>query len=98
MVEATTSRMHDEVCVRTTRRPDCGNDFLGRRQVYITILASRSDGSSGNSVEFSQNFVPAFRSGNDVGPDGFELDLFRIQDGKLVVAGRRCLTVEETQQ
>lgn len=39
----------------------------------------------GNSGEFPENTLPAFRSGIDVGADWIELDVFRSSDGRLVV-------------
>ena len=39
----------------------------------------------GNSGEFPENTMPAFRSGIEIGADWLELDIFRTKDGKLVV-------------
>lgn len=39
----------------------------------------------GNSGEFPENTMPALKSGMEVGADWIELDIFRSQDGKLVV-------------
>lgn len=39
----------------------------------------------GNSSEFPENTLAAFRSGIDVGADWIELDLYRTKDGELVV-------------
>ncbi|NLF68144.1 MAG: glycerophosphodiester phosphodiesterase [Candidatus Anammoximicrobium sp.] len=39
----------------------------------------------GNSAEYPENTIPAFRSGIEMGADWIELDIFRSQDGKLVV-------------
>ncbi|QDU36852.1 Glycerophosphoryl diester phosphodiesterase [Maioricimonas rarisocia] len=39
----------------------------------------------GNSGEFPENTMPAFRSGIEVGADWIELDIFRTRDGRLVV-------------
>ena len=39
----------------------------------------------GNSGEFPENTMPAFKSGIEVGADWLELDLFLSKDGKLVV-------------
>lgn len=43
----------------------------------------------GNSAEFPENTISAFRSGIEVGADWIELDLFRTKDGKLVVTHDR---------
>ena len=37
----------------------------------------------GNSGDFPENTLPAFRSGIEVGADWIELDIFRTKDGKL---------------
>ena len=39
----------------------------------------------GNSGEFVENTLPAFRSGIEVGADWLELDIYLTRDGKLVV-------------
>lgn len=39
----------------------------------------------GNSGEYPENTLPAFKSGIEVGADWIELDIFRTKDGKLVV-------------
>ncbi|HBJ35818.1 MAG TPA: hypothetical protein DDZ51_13940 [Planctomycetaceae bacterium] len=39
----------------------------------------------GNSGDFPENTLPAFKSGIESGVDWIELDLFRTKDGKLVV-------------
>ena len=39
----------------------------------------------GNSVEFPENTLAAFRSGIEAGADWLELDIFRTSDGKLIV-------------
>ncbi len=39
----------------------------------------------GNSSEYPENTIPAFRSGIDVGADWIELDILRTKDGQLVV-------------
>lgn len=39
----------------------------------------------GNSAEHPENTIPAFKSGIELGADWIELDVFRTQDGKLVV-------------
>jgi len=39
----------------------------------------------GNSAEYPENTIPAFKSGIELGADWIELDIFRTQDGKLVV-------------
>ncbi|MFG0334189.1 MAG: glycerophosphodiester phosphodiesterase [Maioricimonas sp. JB049] len=39
----------------------------------------------GNSGDFPENTMPAFRSGIEVGADWIELDIFRTRDGRLVV-------------
>ena len=39
----------------------------------------------GNSGDFPENTLPAFKSGIDIGADWIELDLFRTKDGQLVV-------------
>jgi len=43
----------------------------------------------GNSVEFPENTLAAFRSGIELGADWLELDIFRTADGKLVVSHDR---------
>ncbi|MCA8992874.1 MAG: cellulase family glycosylhydrolase [Planctomycetaceae bacterium] len=58
----------------------------------------------GNSAEFPENTLPAFESGIAVGADWIELDVFRTQDGKLVVihdattkrVGDKDLTVSQS--
>lgn len=39
----------------------------------------------GNSGDYPENTIPAFESGMAIGADWIELDIFRTQDGKLVV-------------
>jgi glycerophosphoryl diester phosphodiesterase len=39
----------------------------------------------GNSAEYPENTMPAFRSGIEIGADWIELDIFRTKDGKIVV-------------
>ncbi len=39
----------------------------------------------GDSGDFPENTLPAFKNGIDIGADWIELDLFRTKDGKLVV-------------
>jgi len=67
------------------------------------FLAHGVTAHRGNSGDFPENTMPAFQSGIDVGADWIELDLFRTQDGKLVVihdptterTGDKNLTVSE---
>ena len=54
--------------------PSCG-DFL-----HNGVTAHR-----GNSGEYPENTIPAFRSAIEAGADWIELDIFRTRDGKLVV-------------
>ncbi|MEW4528048.1 glycerophosphodiester phosphodiesterase family protein [Maioricimonas sp. JC845] len=48
----------------------------------------------GNSGEFPENTLPAFRSGIEVGADWIELDVFRSSDGRLVVTHGRVGDVD----
>ena len=49
------------------------------------FLANGVTAHRGNSGEFPENTIPAFKSGIDVGADWLELDIFRTKDDKLVV-------------
>jgi glycerophosphoryl diester phosphodiesterase len=49
------------------------------------FLANGVTAHRGNSGDFPENTLPAFRSGIEVGADWIELDIFRTKDGKLVV-------------
>ena len=49
------------------------------------ILENGVTAHRGNSGDFPENTLPAFKSGIDAGADWIELDLFRTKDGKLVV-------------
>lgn len=50
-----------------------------------TFLNNGVTAHRGNSGEFPENTIPAFRSGIAVGADWIELDIFKTKDGKLVV-------------
>ena len=48
------------------------------------FLANGVTAHRGNSGEFPENTLPAFKSGIEAGADWIELDIFRTKDGKLV--------------
>ncbi|GAA5505894.1 glycerophosphodiester phosphodiesterase family protein [Novipirellula caenicola] len=50
-----------------------------------TFLSNGVTAHRGNSGEFPENTLAAFRSGIDVGADWIELDVLRTRDGQLVV-------------
>jgi glycerophosphoryl diester phosphodiesterase len=58
--------------------------ILGKRAT-ISFLNNGVTAHRGNSGEFPENTMPAFKSGIEVGADWIELDIFRTKDGKLVV-------------
>jgi len=53
------------------------------------FLANGVTAHRGNSGDHSENTIPAFKSGIEVGADWIELDIFRTKDGKLVVTHDR---------
>ena len=50
-----------------------------------TFLNNGVTAHRGNSIEFPENTIAAFQAGIDAGADWLELDIFRTQDGKIVV-------------
>jgi len=50
------------------------------KKVHEGVTAHR-----GNSGEFPENTIPAFKSAMDLRVDWVELDVFKTKDGKLVV-------------
>ena len=50
-----------------------------------TFLHNGVTAHRGNSIEFPENTIAAFQGGIDAGADWLELDIFRTQDGKIVV-------------
>ncbi|MFH1300525.1 MAG: glycerophosphodiester phosphodiesterase family protein [Planctomycetota bacterium] len=69
-----------------------------------TFLQNGVTAHRGNSSEFPENTLPAFRSGIEVGADWLELDILLSKEGKLVVThdkttgrvGDKDLTVADT--
>ena len=69
-----------------------------------TFLRNGVTAHRGNSSEFPENTMPAFRSGIEVGADWLELDILLSKDGKLVVihdkttkrVGDKNLTIAES--
>ena len=58
---------------------------IGDGPTVTTFLANGVTAHRGNSAEYPENTIPAFRSGIELGADWIELDVFRTRDGKLVV-------------
>lgn len=50
-----------------------------------SFLNNGTTAHRGNSAEYPENTIPAFRSAIEIGADWIELDIFRTKDGKLVV-------------
>jgi len=74
------------------------------RSTANTFLQNGVTAHRGNSSEFPENTLPAFRSGIDVGADWLELDIFLTKDGKLIVThdkttarvGNKNLTIADS--
>ena len=59
-------------------------DILGRQNKSSSV-SNGVTAHRGNSSEFPENTIPAFKSGIALGADWIELDILRTRDGKLVV-------------
>ncbi|QDV54179.1 glycerophosphodiester phosphodiesterase [Rosistilla oblonga] len=65
--------------------------LLAFGQVFFAVdatdefLANGVTAHRGNSGDFPENTLSAFKSGMEVGADWIELDIFRTKDGRLVV-------------
>jgi glycerophosphoryl diester phosphodiesterase len=57
----------------------------GDGPTVTTFLDNGVTAHRGNSAEYPENTIPAFKSGIELGADWIELDIFRSRDGKLVV-------------
>ena len=57
----------------------------GDGPTVTTFLDNGVTAHRGNSAEYPENTIPAFKSGIELGADWIELDIFRTKDGKLVV-------------
>lgn len=93
--------MLDSQATHTGSTPNYGqSDMLNVYTILLCVIAfgqlSMATGSDdflsngvtahrGDSGNFPENTLPAFKSGIDSGADWIELDLFRTKDGKLVV-------------
>lgn len=58
---------------------------MGSEPKKASFLHNGVTAHRGNSAEFPENTLPAFRSAMELGVDWLELDIFRSRDGKLVV-------------
>jgi hypothetical protein len=58
---------------------------LGDEPDADSFLNSGVTAHRGNSGEYPENTIPAFKSGIEIGADWVELDIFRTKDGRLVV-------------
>ncbi len=57
----------------------------GDSPTVTTFLDNGVTAHRGNSAEYPENTLPAFKSGIELGADWIELDVFRTKDGKLGV-------------
>lgn len=60
-------------------------DAIAAEEATGSFLSNRITAHRGNSAEFPENTMSAFRSALQVGVDWIELDIFKTSDGEIVV-------------
>lgn len=64
----------------------CGYGVLALEAAEETFLKNGVTAHRGNSGEFPENTIPAFKNGIEAGADWIELDVLLTNDGRLVVS------------